>query len=420
MPKIAVPVHIVSIARHLDDAGFESVVVGGSVRDSLLGRPAKDWDLATNATPAQVAAVFPQTAATTRFGTALVPMAGDLIEITTYRTEADYSDFRRPDRVDFTGDIRVDLSRRDLTVNAIAYNPISDELIDPFDGQGDLARRLLRAVGVPSERFAEDALRLLRVVRFVSTIGFAIERSTAAAMAANAHLAAHLADERVGTEYARLLAGPGAIEALRAAAQLGLIDATLPEIAKDASGLARADHGIATMATLPAGAEPSTRWAALYHHADDDPRAAARAVRHRLVKMALSEDLAHEAGRALEASALPYAAYADEAALWRALRAFPRARFEAGMAIARGCLTAQHHSSVRTERFIASARAMYGFGLPAAIAELDINGDDLVRLGVVPGPGMGALLRDLLEATTDKLIPNEREALLRYVRAKLA
>ena len=420
MPKIAVPAHIMAIARKLDAAGFESVVVGGAVRDSLLGRAVKDWDLATNATPAQVAGIFPQTTATTRFGTALVPMRGDLVEITTYRTEADYSDFRRPDRVDFTGDIRVDLSRRDLTVNAIAYNPISDTLIDPFGGQDDLTRRLLRAVGAPSERFAEDALRLLRVVRFVSSLGFAIERSTAAAMAANAHLAAHLAAERVGTEYARLLAGPGRIDALRAAAQLGLIDATLSEIANDASGLSRADHGIATAAALPADAGPSTLWAALYHHAAADHRAAARAVRERLIKMALSEDLAHEASRLVEASALPYTDYRDEATLWRTLRQFPRARFEAGMVIHLGCLATQQRSPERAKRFIAQARSMYGFGLPAAIRDLTINGDDLVKLGIAPGPGMGAMLGDLLEATTEKLIPNEREALLRYVRSKIA
>jgi tRNA nucleotidyltransferase/poly(A) polymerase len=423
MPKIAVPAHIATISRALDAAGYESVVVGGSVRDSLLRRKAKDWDLATNATPEQVRRIFPQTVGTTRFGTALVPLGGELIEITTYRTEADYSDFRRPDRVEFTGDLRVDLSRRDLTVNAIAYNPITDALIDPFGGQDDLNRRLLRAVGVPQDRFAEDALRLLRVVRFVSSLGFAIERSTAAAMRSNAHLAAHLATERVGTEYARLLAGSGRVAALRAAAALGLIDFTLPEIAGEAAG-----HGIDVLASLPAPAPTAALWAALYHHSAGDARSSASVLRHRLIKLALSEDLAMQASRLVEAAVLPQGNYyADEAVLWRALRRFNRTEFESGLDIALGCLDttrprSRGHAGKAGEyqRFIAQARAMYDYGLPAGIKDLSINGDDLVRLGVAPGPTMGALLRDLLEATTEKLVPNDREALLRYIKNKVS
>ena len=418
MPKVAVPPHIVKVAQKLADAGFESVVVGGSVRDCLIGRPAKDWDLATNATPEQGAAVFPQTKATTRFGTALVPVRGELIEITTYRTEADYSDFRRPDRVDYTGDIRQDLARRDLTINAIAYNPISDELIDPFDGAADIGRKLLRAVGNPNERFSEDALRLLRVVRFAATLGFAIERATATAMRNNAHLASHLASERVGTEYIRLFAGPNRKEALRACLELGLIAPTLPEICEPKVQA----HALACFLGLPDGATIPMYWAALFHHADggSDAKRAASLARMRLGKLAIGDETALEVAHLIGIARLPEGGLRDSSALWRACRAYPRELFEQGMTIALSCERADTAVPKRAQDFLAAARMAYGDGLPGRITELAIGGDDLIRLGVKPGPPMGALLKDLLEATTEKLVPNEREALLRYIKSQMS
>ena len=135
MSLVILPPEVAAAAARLHAAGFATVVVGGAVRDSLLGRPAKDWDLATAATPEQVLRVFPAASVTTRFGTTLVPSAAGLLEVTTFRSEADYADYRRPSTVSFTTDLAQDLSRRDFTVNALAYDPASNTVIDLFGGQ---------------------------------------------------------------------------------------------------------------------------------------------------------------------------------------------------------------------------------------------------------------------------------------------
>ena len=159
-------------------------MVGGSIRDVLLGRPARDWDLATSARPEQTQALFPSTLYENQFGTVAVatddPTVGE-VEITTFRSDHDYADFRRPHHVEFTDSIELDLARRDVTVNAIAWGaPAGDtpRLVDPFGGVTDVAAATLRAVGDPHARFEEDALRMLRIVRLAATLGFGLEAGT--------------------------------------------------------------------------------------------------------------------------------------------------------------------------------------------------------------------------------------------------
>ena len=168
----------------LNEAGFEAWLVGGCVRDRLMGAEPHDYDITTSATPAETAAVFAgeriiETGL--RHGTVTVLLSGEPLEITTFRTEAAYSDHRRPDAVRFTRSLREDLARRDFTVNAIAMDA-DGRLCDPFGGRADLEKKILRAVGDPEARFREDALRILRCARFSSVLGFAIEPATAAAM----------------------------------------------------------------------------------------------------------------------------------------------------------------------------------------------------------------------------------------------
>jgi tRNA nucleotidyltransferase (CCA-adding enzyme) len=215
--------------------GHAAYVVGGSVRDSLLGRSAEDWDLATDARPDRLLAVFPGAVYENQFGTVAVREGEATHEVTTFRTDHEYADFRRPHRVEFGDDIRLDLARRDFTVNAIAWGraagAAASAVVDPFDGVADIGRRALRAVGDPRARFGEDALRMVRAVRLAAVLELTIEPVTLAAIGDQAELAAHVSGERVSAELEKLLAAPRPSVGLRLMADTGLLEVLLPELA---------------------------------------------------------------------------------------------------------------------------------------------------------------------------------------------
>lgn len=189
-------------------AGFEAYPVGGCVRDLLLGRVPGDWDVTTNALPEQVSAVFDRTIPTgVRHGTVTVIVDGTAVEVTTFRTEGGYSDGRHPDAVRFDATLEQDLARRDFTINAMALAR-DGSVVDPFGGQTDLDAKLIRCVGQPDRRFAEDALRMFRAVRFGAQLDFVIEKLTLEALEQNAHKAEHLAAERVRVELEKILCSP--------------------------------------------------------------------------------------------------------------------------------------------------------------------------------------------------------------------
>ncbi len=224
----AIPGPVSELLEALWAAGQAGYVVGGSLRDVLLGRPPADWDLATDATPERVLELFPEAAYENRFGTVAVPRAGELYEITTFRSDHDYADFRRPHRVEFTDSIEFDLARRDFTVNAMAWGArAGDEpdLVDPYDGRIDVAARLLRAVGDPRARFEEDALRMVRAVRLAATLDFGIEPATLAAIRTCSTLVTHLSGERIAAELDRLLAAPLPSVGLRLMSDTGVLAA---------------------------------------------------------------------------------------------------------------------------------------------------------------------------------------------------
>lgn len=189
-------------------AGFDAHPVGGCVRDTLLGRVPGDWDVATSARPEETMSIFSHTIPTgAAHGTVTVVLDGGTIEATTFRREGGYADGRHPDSVAFDVGLTVDLARRDFTVNAMAFGP-KGEIIDPFGGREDLERKLIRAVGEPEERFREDALRILRAVRFAAQLGFAIEPATAAAMEKQARGLTAVSAERVVAELEKTLLSP--------------------------------------------------------------------------------------------------------------------------------------------------------------------------------------------------------------------
>lgn len=203
-----IPENAANIISKLEDAGYEAYVVGGCVRDRVLGRAPKDWDICTSARPEQVKEVFCGEKifdTGIKHGTVTILM-GDPVEITTFRLDGEYLDSRRPETVTFTSDIEADLARRDFTVNAMAYSPRTG-FIDPFGGQADLKKGIIRAVGDPDERFREDALRILRGVRFSVSLGFEIEESTAAAMLGCRSLLGRISAERVREELTKTLTG---------------------------------------------------------------------------------------------------------------------------------------------------------------------------------------------------------------------
>ncbi|MDW8247331.1 MAG: CCA tRNA nucleotidyltransferase [Sandaracinaceae bacterium] len=203
---LSVPREVRRICEILRAQGHGAWVVGGCVRDLLLGRPVQDWDIATTALPQEVMSIFRKTIPTgIAHGTVSVLMGGRPHEVTTLRAEGEYLDGRRPKEVRFGVSLKEDLARRDLTINAIAFDPIQRELIDPFGGQEDLKRGLIRAVGNPMERFAEDGLRPLRACRLAAVLGFAMDAETEAAIRPNLSVLAKVAIERVVEEWRKLL-----------------------------------------------------------------------------------------------------------------------------------------------------------------------------------------------------------------------
>ncbi len=237
--QFIIPSEISRVTSAIESAGFEVYLVGGCVRDLLIGRVPKDWDVTTNARPEQIQAAFgeDETFYENDFGTVGVKIKreesadeDEVVEVTPYRTEGKYSDTRRPDEVQFSDKLEDDLKRRDFTMNAIAYSVSRATLVDPYGGQEDIDKKTIRAVGVATERFAEDALRMMRAVRLAAELNFIIEASTMAAIAENAGLLQKISRERIKDELVRIIASPAPLQALAVAQKLGLLKSILPEL----------------------------------------------------------------------------------------------------------------------------------------------------------------------------------------------
>ena len=267
-----IPAPVLALLRRLHRAGFEAYPVGGCVRDIWRGVPPHDWDIAVSALPQQVEALFADCRVIEtglRHGTVTV-LAGEYpVEITSFRGESGYTDGRRPDSVQFGVSLQQDLARRDFTIGAVAWDVQNDCLIDPYGGQRDWQARLLRAVGNPERRFAEDGLRILRGLRFAATLGLTVEPATAAALRRCAPMLRRIAPERVREELEKLLCGEYAAPVLRE--YIGTVGVVLPELLPMV-GFAQCnphhnrdvwEHTLAVLQNVPA--ERTLRWAALLH-----------------------------------------------------------------------------------------------------------------------------------------------------------
>lgn len=227
--QFSIPLEVKTVADGLRKGGFEAYLVGGCVRDLLLGRTPKDWDVTTNAKPEDIQRLFPESFYENDYGTVGVKTQSEepalaVIEVTPYRTESGYSDKRRPDTVAFGDSLEDDLARRDFTINALALDDSKGQIIDPYKGQKDIEAKVLRTVGSPSDRFEEDALRLMRAIRLVAELGFALDADTAAAIKKKVSNLADISRERVRDEFTRILESKEPMLAFVLAQQLGLLE----------------------------------------------------------------------------------------------------------------------------------------------------------------------------------------------------
>lgn len=403
----AVPPAVREVCDVLTGAGFEAVTVGGAVRDVLLGRVGGDWDVATSAHPDEVVARFARTIPTGMAHGTVTVIAGRgahrmPIEVTTYRGDGAYVDGRRPTSVVFGVPLTEDLARRDLVVNAIAYDPVHARLIDPFDGRGDLAARRLRAVGDPAARFAEDGLRIMRAIRFAATLGFALDGDTTAAIPGALPSLAKVSRERVKVELDKLLGAPAPGAALTIARATGVLAQELPEATvDDAAWPAR----LAWLERAPAEA----RLAVLVAGGPDGEASAAAAERA-LRRLKAAND---ERDRAVRLVRLAHHADPTERVVRRVLARCGRAH--AALAVALWQARGDAAPAVAD-----AGAAILGRGDALNAGELALTGAALIAaLGLTPGPAVGRALAACLEAVLDDPTRNQPEALVAIARAHL-
>ncbi|HQA95766.1 MAG TPA: HD domain-containing protein [Candidatus Colwellbacteria bacterium] len=246
-----IPAEVSAIIERLEKAGFKAYVVGGSVRDFLLGKKPKDWDVATDAAPEEIQEIFKESVYENTFGTVGVKTGSEdpdlkVIEVTTFRIEGKYSDKRHPDKVKFAKTIEEDLARRDFTINAMAMSAAKGKangIIDPFEGEIDLKKKIIRTVGDPDKRFEEDALRLMRAVRFSAELGFEIETKTFSAMKKNADLLESVSEERIRDEFEKIIMSERAAQGVELLEAAGLLRHILPEL-REGIGVGQNKHHI--------------------------------------------------------------------------------------------------------------------------------------------------------------------------------
>jgi poly(A) polymerase/tRNA nucleotidyltransferase (CCA-adding enzyme) len=279
MPLYKVPLPIKSIHQKLTESGFEAYLVGGCVRDLILGKTPKDWDLTTNATPDEIQTVFPESFCNNDYGTVGVKNEDEVdptlqvIEVTPYRSESGYSDARRPDIVTFGVSLEEDLARRDFTVNAIAYDPQKEIIVDLFGGLEDIKAKKLRAVGDPDARFAEDALRMMRAVRLAAELDFYIDSDTMSGIKRSADRLKMVANERILIEFVKLINSNLPMQGIGFLEKLGLLPHIIPEliptIGCEQGGIHAYDVYEHLLRTLQAAADKGysteIRLAALFH-----------------------------------------------------------------------------------------------------------------------------------------------------------
>lgn len=429
------PESLQTVLRLLTDAGYEAYPVGGCVRDVLLGRVPADWDICTSALPEETKRIFAAyrlIETGMRHGTVTVVADGTPYEVTTFRCDGGYSDGRHPDSVTFTPSLTEDLARRDFTINAMAMDP-SGAVIDPFGGQSDLAARLLRCVGEPERRFREDALRLLRALRFAARYELTVEPGTAKALHECRELIANISVERIWTELRGIVTAAGTAAILRGFSDV--LFAAVPELAA-LEGLAQNpnthrfdawEHTLLTLSAAPP--DPVIRMAALFH---DIGKPGSRIVTENGVRFRghaqKGAELTDAILRRLHCDNQTRTAITELIALHGHIppKTLIEARHElAGLGEKRvrqlnelRLADAIGHASRRgeerareVETGMTLTETVLREGGPLSIRELAVSGNDLAAGGLT-GRNIGETLQNLLDAVLDEKLPNERTVLL--------
>ncbi len=436
-----IPENIRMVLACLRGAGFRAVPVGGCVRDLLLGNAPHDWDIATSATPAEMLTAFSgfktlevgQSAA--KHGTITVMLDRTSIEVTTFRQDGLYSDGRRPDSVRFSRVLADDLARRDFTINAMCLGE-DDTIIDLFDGRQDLSAGIIRAIGAPDRRFSEDALRILRALRFAAALRFSIEPQTADSMLRHTGRLAALSAERVRGELEKLLCAPGCTRVLLQ--YRPIIVAVLPELRPLAERVRRQTvygrDGYVHTACAVGAAPPELpiRVALLLHGLGMQP--CANGCELSCDGAAQSAALADGVLRRLKFSNavrehilflvrqydLPLGD-ADRVVMKKLLSKHGVAALNDLLAVQRAGIMAQpgniQHRLARLEKAQCLMQDILSSQSPLGRMQLAISGRDLISAGIAPGPRLGALLELLLQKVLEEALPNESEALLGYAAA---
>lgn len=442
---LKVPPDVEKVVDRLLDAGHDAYVVGGSVRDALRGVDPHDWDVTTDARPEQIQKVFKRSLYNNRFGTVVVRSGEHEVEVTTYRTEAEYTDHRRPDAVAFTASLEEDLARRDFTMNAMAWRPPRDgrrgELVDPFGGRRDIEARLLRAVGNADERFKEDALRMLRAVRFATLLDLHVEPDTAEAIRRNAALTASVSGERVQQELTKMLAAERPSAALRLLSDLGVLAVICPEL-EECKGTPQEklaaenvfEHSLATLDATPPGdlalrlaglfhdiGKPETFADGHFHQHEFVGEAKARAI---LRRWKFDKETVNEVTHLIRNHMFWYQTEWSPSAVRRFIRKVGLENIPALFALRRadnigsGARSPRMYALEslwrRVQEEIDSANAF-------SLRDLKLDGNDLIStLGMRPGPEIGRVLNALFERVLDDPALNDREKLLELAREEIA
>jgi tRNA nucleotidyltransferase (CCA-adding enzyme) len=442
-PVGPIPGEVRDVIAVLQAAGHAGYLVGGSLRDRILGRDVTDWDLATDALPERVVELFPGAVYENRFGTVSVRHRDRPFEITTFRTDHDYADFRRPHRVEFGADIAVDLARRDFTVNAMAWGGRPGEeptFLDPHHGRRDVRERVIRAVGDPEARFGEDALRMVRAVRLSATLGFSIESRTLAGIEAKADLVRYLSGERIAAELVKLLAAPVPSVGLRPLESTGLLRGISPELAAQRGvpqnkvpGEDLWDHTVRSVDAAPVD-RPIVRLAALLHDIGKPPTFADhRFIAHEtvgaelagelLVRLRFPRSTVDRVTRLVRQHMFAYEPSWGDAAIRRFIAKIGRPALDELFELRRADNVG---SGLEPDAGALDELRARVFGqLTAEVAidrgDLAVDGDDLIgELGAVPGPRLGAVLDHLLEVVVEDPVLNDRPTLLLLAQARLA
>jgi tRNA nucleotidyltransferase (CCA-adding enzyme) len=440
VPSGAVPDAVVELCRQVERGGFRAWVVGGSVRDLLRERAAKDWDLATSATPEQVKQLFGRVVPTgIDHGTVTVLWRGGSYEVTTLRGEGAYSDGRRPDSVHFITDIEQDLARRDFTVNAMAYDPLTDRLIDPFGGLADLRAGLLRTVGRAEDRFGEDGLRVLRAARFAATLEFELEPGTVAAIPGALDSFKRVSPERVRDEWLRTLDARRPSRGFELMRTTGILAITCPDLAEQAGCTQNRYHAydvwMHSMHCMDACDRGAVHRLAGLLHDLGKPRTRALSEKtgdytfynHEIVGARMADGWLkryrfsnEQRERVVHLVHHHLVCYSDEwtdAAVRRFVRRVGLDRLDDLLALARADSLAKGRDVSEElgalDRLAERIEQVRRQGSALGIRDLAIDGNDVMRhLQIAPGPIVGNVLEELLQRVLERPELNQRDALL--------